>query len=298
MADELAENKLIGHKKVLEYFAQLGAERWPATALFVGPTGVGKNSVATFIAAQLVGCEATAAEQHPQIIRLRPGLNEKTGTRRATIPVEAVRELRPVLALQHTSALVIIIEQAELLSAETGNALLKIIEEPNKKLFFMILAQSEDGVLETIRSRSALFRCAPVAEAELRDALVARGFESEKIDFVLPVAEGRPGRALRFLNDPEEYDRLGREYLRFNSLRSSRTLLASEKILADFFGKKEAYIETRAELREVLHFWLVWLRQESPMHPALEFIVSTIQQLSENMHPRLLIERIVIALGS
>lgn len=62
-------------------------------------------------------------------------------------------------ARQEGSGRLAIIQQADLLTTEAANALLKLLEEPPKHLFLLLLAQ-RDAFLPTIRSRLSVVRVA------------------------------------------------------------------------------------------------------------------------------------------
>ena len=160
----------------------------------------------------------------------------------------------------------------------------------------MILAQSDDSVLQTIRSRCATVRLSPVPTQILARALEKITADRGAIPQALEIAEGRPGVAIRYLNDAAFHERVVSERMRFGELRAARTFASAEKIIADLFAKKDRHIEARQELAEMLGWWLTWLRRDAPQHPAIAQIARTIPLLFENMHPRLLMERVVIEL--
>ncbi|MCX6781483.1 MAG: AAA family ATPase [Candidatus Magasanikbacteria bacterium] len=290
--------QIIGHERVRNFLSSITADNFPHTLLITGPAGVGKTTVALAAAAALIGCDATRAETHPNIIRVTAGEDPKTHTPRAAIPVAAIRELRSLFHIHHSEPRIILIERAEELQQESSNALLKVMEEPNTQIYFMILARSDEAVLQTIKSRAAHIQLSNVPTGILRAGLAARGFSSAEIDRAAAIAGGRPGVALRYLENAEFRERVITESTRFNDLFRAKTLGAAEKILSDLFGKKERHIEVRKELVEMLEWWMMWLSEKNPTHPAIAQIAKTIPLLSENMHPRLLVERIVIELQS
>ncbi len=287
---------IIGHQKILTYLLGMPLEQFPHTLLIVGPVSVGKTTIALHAAARLIGCTQERAQTHPNIIRLTAGSDPKTGTPRSSIPVQMIRDIKSLFHLQHDGPRIILIERAQELQQESSNALLKIMEEPGKQLYFIVLAHTEESVLQTIKSRAARIHVSPVPDAELRRALAARGVHENDIRGALEIGRGRPGVAIRYAEDSAFRERVIAERMRFADVRRSRTMHEVEKLIAVFFAKKDRHIEGRAELAEILEWWMAWLSAEEPTHPAIAQIAKTIPLLFENMHPRLLMERIVIEL--
>lgn len=273
---------LIGHEKIWTWWQELGAKRLPQTLLLVGAPSVGKKTLAEKAAKEIL--QAT-------IIPL-------TSPSGQIISVDDVRALQDVLQVRWQAPVVILIEHAEHLRSDGNTALLKNIEEPAPNVYFWLLAPSRESVLGTIASRAAVVSLAPVPGEIIWAALAQSGAETALIDRAVVLAEGRPGVALRYATDPEWREWLATEEARWQKLRQTPQLGAAENLLKDLYGKKEDHRAGRAALTEVLHWWMFWLRQENPAHPALAQIAQSIQWLPENMHPRLILERIVLALGS
>ena len=53
---------------------------------------------------------------------------------------------------------IVLIDNAEYLNINSSNALLKILEEPNKNTFFFIINNSANKILDTITSRCIQFK--------------------------------------------------------------------------------------------------------------------------------------------
>jgi len=70
---------------------------------------------------------------------------------------------------------VMIIWMAEKLTTQSdtpANLLLKLIEEPPKKTVFILIAEKEEQVIKTIRSRCQLLHFPPLAEVDIKNALI------------------------------------------------------------------------------------------------------------------------------
>jgi DNA polymerase-3 subunit delta' len=86
---------------------------------------------------------------------------------------------------------VYVIAEAEMLSLEAANSLLRILEDPPPYLIFILLARSLD-LLPTIISRCRVVRLMPRAPAAIREELRSRGMGEEEIDYLLAVTKGLP----------------------------------------------------------------------------------------------------------
>lgn len=109
------------------------------------------------------------------------------------IGIDQVRELQkdalyPPSEAKHK---VYVIAEAEALSLEAANSLLRILENPPPYLIFLLLARSLD-LLPTIISRCRVVRLLPQAPAVIREELRSRGFTEEEIDYLLAVTKGLP----------------------------------------------------------------------------------------------------------
>jgi hypothetical protein len=123
----------------------------PAHALLVvGPAGIGKQFLCEHIAQQLID---TSLDTYAYLKYIEP---EKD---KASIGIEAIRELQQFLKLKLPSNApwrIIMVPQAQGLTAEAQNAFLKLLEEPPERTIFLLASDSEQALLPTIRSRTQL----------------------------------------------------------------------------------------------------------------------------------------------
>lgn len=109
-------------------------------------------------------CRKVAAGNHPDLLWIAPG-SSRSGIE--SLKREAVEDLvgqvwlRPV----ESGRKVAIVEGADTLTAEAGNALLKTLEEPPGDVVFCLLAEHAGAVLPTLASRCRPVRLPPPAPA-------------------------------------------------------------------------------------------------------------------------------------
>ncbi len=194
--------------------SMLAAGRLPHALLFTGPSGGGKNSLARALAAalncldpagdggpcgQCLSCQKIAKDIHPDLTTVAP-----TGKARL-VKMEDVQALRAAMAFRpyEGRTKVFIIREADRLSADSGNALLKTLEEPPPDSVVILTSASEAEVMATIVSRCLRLRLPPLSqEAVLATLAERRGLAGPPARLLAALSAGALGPALNL--DPEE----------------------------------------------------------------------------------------------
>ena len=236
---------IIGHSNIVTYLQKSLKSLGVAHAyLFVGPDGVGKRQVAGYFGGSLVcrelnnfgkvkvpcgscdGCRQAMRQTHPDIFWVSRELNEKTEKLKKNIGIEQIRQLQNKLSLGSfmNTYKVAVIEEAEKLSLEASNALLKTLEEPSPKTVLILLASNLDNLPKTIASRCQVLRFLPVGSQEIYEHLVALKIDKKKAKILAAISYGRPGLALNFLNDQDAYHLYLEDVRQFTILIKSGTL--------------------------------------------------------------------------
>jgi DNA polymerase-3 subunit delta' len=126
------------------------------------------------------------------------------GNKQAIIPVrEASRLMRSCTLKNFGGAFrVVLIWQAQKMNAESGNKLLKLIEEPPKGTLFLLIAPSPDDLLSTIVSRCQLIHVPPLSSEEIAVHLIVSGQTSDqnKAQMAASLADGDLRQAVRLLD--------------------------------------------------------------------------------------------------
>lgn len=125
------------------------------------------------------------------------------------ITIEQVRELIRHLNMSSffNSYKIGIIREAETLSEEAANALLKTLEEPKNKVVIILLANDVESLPETIISRCQVLRFYPVAPDTIYDYLVSDCKTSRSMAKNFShLSLGRPALAIKFFQDKDFYE--------------------------------------------------------------------------------------------
>ncbi|HHY59310.1 MAG TPA: DNA polymerase III subunit delta' [Clostridia bacterium] len=177
--------------------------------LFYGPDGVGKRTTAYALAAALnclapqegnacgrcPACLAVAGGTHPDLYEINPqGKN---------IKIEQIRELQTGLSFKRWQGnyKVAVIDEADLMTEEAANSLLKMLEEPSGKTCFVLLTSRPQSILPTIWSRCQRFSFRAVPPELIEQILLKQGIAPAQAKLFARLSDGSPGRALAKLQD-------------------------------------------------------------------------------------------------
>jgi DNA polymerase-3 subunit delta' len=148
-------------------------------------------------------CRLVQSETHPDLLLLGPERLLVAEELKREIGIKNARELIRLLSLSpwQSGRKAAIIDGADLLSVEAQSALLKILEDPPGTSVIILVTSSAEALLPTIRSR-----CIPLGFTTLADTALLpllAGLPALRRDEILTLAEGRPGLAVRLMEDKE-----------------------------------------------------------------------------------------------
>jgi DNA polymerase-3 subunit delta' len=295
--------------------------------LFTGPSGVGRRTLALRLASALnctqpiepgIPCGGTCrdcrqieAMQHPDLTIVQA---EKEG---GTLKVDQVREARRTLMFKpyQSRYRVTVFLRFQEANDSASNALLKILEEAPSYVVLALTADHPEQLLPTIVSRCEVVRLHPLQLEEVESVLAGRGAKQDQARLIAHVSGGRPGYAIRLLNDPAA---LG---FREERLNDAQSLTAAGRV--DKFTYAEKLAKDKDTMRNVLLLWLSYWRDvllcaggsssplanidrakeiksmaaHIPLHEARRVAAeldNSLSQLEANVNPRLLAEVILL----
>ncbi len=132
--------------------------------------------------------------------------NLDAGNKQANIPIKEAHDIIKKLSLKSFEAeyKVLIMWLPEYLDTQ-GNALLKLIEEPPAKTLFLLVAENQDKIINTIISRTQLVKINKLGHDEMKDYLVKdKGIDSQKANEIAFIADGNVQEALNLLQQEGE----------------------------------------------------------------------------------------------
>jgi DNA polymerase-3 subunit delta' len=235
---------LVGQEAVVEQLtAAANGQGMTHGWLFTGPPGSGRSIAARAFAAALQctssgcgtceACHQARSGNHPDVAVIVPeGLSLGVNEAREII-------LRSSRAPTRGRWQVTLIEDADRMTEQAANALLKTIEEPPPHSVLLLSAPSADDLLPTIRSRCRLAALRTPSPEAVASVLMRDGVDASMAAFAARAAQGHIGRARRLATD-EVARTERRDVLSLpRSLGSVGSALAAAKDLVDA-AKEEA----------------------------------------------------------
>lgn len=190
-------DKFIGHSKIVEGFMKRVESNTLSHAhLISGRDGIGKSILADIFVSKILNKEVS--KEHIDAINYR---NNK-----ASIGVSEVRDIIEEVNKKpyEGDKKVVIIYDAEKLTIQAQNALLKTIEEPPNGVYIFLLTTNLEFILDTIKSRCQIYKLTTLTNDEMISFIKSKHeIDEEELLSVLAYSEGIPGRAERFLKDTE-----------------------------------------------------------------------------------------------
>ena len=177
---------------------------------------------------------------------------------KATLGVDPIKDFREDMFLSSTESehKIYIIDDAECMTPEAQNALLKVLEEPPKSVTILLLAKECDRILTTIKSRAQYIPMSRFDDESLAEHLLGESAEARTMNAtdqsrfmgIIMSADGRLGLAKSLLNkrlsDENEEER--------GEISELIRTLGQKPSYATIYSTLSAFPTKRAELSATL----------------------------------------------
>ncbi len=254
---------IVGHEKIKEHLQKaIESHRVSHAYILSGEAGMGRKTLAKAFAMTLLceksdrepcmqchSCKQILSGNHPDVIWV-------THEKPASIGVEDVRrQINDTILIRpyNGSYKIYMVDEAEKMTAQAQNALLKTIEEPPAYAVIILMTTNQEAFLPTIRSRCVQLALRPLKDPVVSEYLTATlDVPENQADIYAAFARGNLGKAIH-LAGSEEFALLYREVL---------TLLKNIKgmeipMLLDYIRRLQ---EDNLDLDECLDFMQLWYR--------------------------------------
>ncbi|MBI2845040.1 MAG: DNA polymerase III subunit delta' [Chloroflexi bacterium] len=212
---------VVGHRWAVELLSgAIASGNVRHAYLFTGPQSIGKTALALAFAQALLcereerpcgqcpPCRKVLAGVHPDLRLVAPGYGadaEKAEKSEAkSLGIDVVRFLRGEAALTPFEGnwKIFLIPEAENMTPESQNALLKTLEEPPPQVVILLTALREESLFPTIVSRCQIFNLRPLPALEISEALQKRwGVAEKRAEVLANLSRGTIGWAMNALGE-------------------------------------------------------------------------------------------------
>ncbi|MFR9069740.1 MAG: ATP-binding protein [Paraclostridium sp.] len=181
-------DKIIGQSFAKKYLSNsIKKDKINHAYLFEGIDGVGKSTFAKEFAKYLLKTEHI--ENSPDYINIEP--------QGASIKIAQIRNLQTdVIIKPHGDYKIYVINNAEKMTIESQNALLKTLEEPPIYVIIILVTNNKNSLLDTIKSRCDIVKFLPIPLVELKRYLEDRGIDEKKASMLSTFSRGSISKAL------------------------------------------------------------------------------------------------------
>jgi len=190
-------------KRILKLALEKG--RVPNSLLFCGPEGVGKRQMALALAKALncletpgdscdrcPSCVAIDEGRFPDVMEIETRADKKALAIEQTRLLKQLAYLRPMAARRR----VFILVDAEEMSPEAANSILKVLEEPPLSSHIILLSSTPFLLLPTILSRCQVLNFSAFTKEEIEEILLERNYPEDRARILSLLVDGNLERAL------------------------------------------------------------------------------------------------------
>lgn len=254
---------ILGNETIKEYFQKvLTGDAVSHAYILTGEAGMGRKTLARAFAmtlqcensstepcGQCHSCKMFQTNNHPDVIYVT---HEKAGS----IGVDDVRtQLINDIAIKPYSSpyKIYMIDEAEKLTVQAQNALLKTIEEPPAYGIIIFITTNADAFLPTILSRCVTLKLKPLYDKMIKSYLQeTMRIREEDADIYTAFARGNLGKAIS-LAGSEAFEEMRRIVL---SLLKSADRMSVADMQSELKGLKDGNFD----MEECLDFMTLWFR--------------------------------------
>lgn len=185
--------------------------------IFDGSEGIGKLKCAKIFASGILcedfssdlcgvcnTCRLTKGDVHPDLKVLDLSIGED-GKQRASISVESIRQFKKEVYLKpfYNGRKIYILENAEKMTVEAQNAMLKIFEEPPSYITIILITNGLSKILTTIKSRAVIYKFSNLNPKELENYLNKYYNNIDNKNVYANISGGSISKMIELISDEE-----------------------------------------------------------------------------------------------
>lgn len=202
--------KILGNDKIKEELINsVKLNKYSHSYLFIGISGIGKKMIAKEFAKMILcegkekycgickSCIEFDSNNNPDFQEIEPDGNN--------IKIEQIREMQRKIVEQPiiSNRKVYLIDDADTMTKEAQNCLLKTLEEPPEFANIILIGSNESSFLSTIKSRCTIIKFGVIPDEDIKQYLNNKYDMQDVPQSILEAASGSIGKA-EILKDKQE----------------------------------------------------------------------------------------------
>ena len=254
---------VVGHKDILKYISSAVENNRVSHAYILnGERGSGKKMLANLFAMTLLcetgdnepcgkchSCKQAESGNHPDIIRVTHEKPNSISVDDIRTQVNNTVDIKPYQGPYK----VYIIPQADMMTPQAQNAILKTIEEPPSYAVFLLLTENAETLLPTINSRCVMLKLRNIKDTLIKKYLMENlEIPDYKADMCTAFAQGNMGRAIMLANSDH-----------FNEIREEAVQLLKhirQMELNEIVAAVKNISVYKLEITDYLDIIMIWYR--------------------------------------
>lgn len=275
-------DKIIGNNSIKQELEQIvKLNKLSHSYLFIGTEGIGKKQIAKEFAKMILclgdekycnkckSCIEFDTSNNPDFELIEPD-----GT---SIKIDQIRQMQKKIieAPIISNKKVYIIDNAELMTKEAQNCLLKTLEEPPKFVTIILIGSKESSFLSTIKSRCMIIKFQNISDEEIKKYIEENYQITDLSENMLQIFQGSIGKAEKLIDKSELYESI-----------SEITEKIKQLDLIDFLKKADIIYKSQEDKNDILESINVLLFKKSQQDirflNCIEIVEETKKRLNSN----------------
>lgn len=283
---------IIGNEKIKETLIRAVEENKTSHSyMFIGQDGIGKKMLAKEFAKMLLclsdekycnkckSCIEFNSNNQPDFLCIEPDGN--------SIKIDQIRYLqqkiqeKPIISNNK----VYIINDADKMTTEAQNCLLKTLEEPPQYATLILIGANENSFLSTIKSRCMIIHFKKIEDEKLRE-YIEKTYEITVTPNMLALFQGSIGKAIQLKDKIDDYTKIE------NIIKNLQI-----KDIIDIINMSEILYKSKEEIFEILDYINVILlklaKQDYKYTDCIKIVENTKKRLKQNANYDMCIDNMV-----
>ena len=255
---------IIGQERAISYLLKsIMQNKIASSYIFNGKEGVGKKTTAIEFAKCINCLNITENYQSCENCPSCKKINKKIcpdvkiiEPEKDRLKIEQIREFRKDISMKpfENKKRIYIINNAEELTIDAANCLLKTIEEPPEFAVIILICSNINSILPTIISRCRVLYFRTISSLEIEKTILERnGSMKNKAKIIAKIARGSIGKALDILADTDFLNRR-------NKVLNQLAEIIPGKIDGEILNRKEKIFSDANHSKEIMEIILLWYR--------------------------------------